>query len=307
MISNIITVSNQVLVLLLLVCVGYLCGKRKLLSEEMTNGLATLCLYVVAPCLMITSFQREFHPYLLHNFLVTLFAALLIQGACILATRVTIRDREPKRRNVLRATVIFSNCGMMSLALQSSLYGADGVFYGAAYIAAFNLLFWTYGVLLLGRREDISLRKVLLNPGIVGTVAGLVFFFASYTLPAPVKDACDHIANLNTPLSMLVIGQRISAGNLKTLFSDRGAAWSVAQRLGIVPLLVILVFSFLRVDSTAAMVCVIASCAPAAAANTMLAIELKQDSALSVKTVSMGTLLSMLTMPVVIILAEVVL
>ena len=307
MLHNIAVVSDQVLTLFLLAFVGYLCGKLKLLSDETTSGLATLSLYVIAPCLMVSSFQRQFDPQLFHDFALAIVLMLGILAASILMTKFTVRDGDKKRQKVLRATVIFSNCGMISLALQNSLYGADGVFFGAACIAAFNLVFWTYGVLLLGRREDIKLTNTLLNPGMVGTVIGLIFFFTSFALPSPVKAACASIADLNTPLCMLVIGQQISNSNFKTLFSDRGALWSVLQRLVIVPLLVILVFYCAGIDSTIAAVCVIAASAPAAASNTMLAIQLKQDSLLSVKTVSMGTVLSMVTMPLMVVLARTIL
>jgi predicted permease len=307
MLNNMNTVVEQVLVLFLLICTGYLCGKLHLLTDENATGLATLCLYIVAPCLLVSSFQRNFDITLFHNFIETFLFALLIHGFTILLTRFTIQDPVLKRQKVLRSTVIFSNCGMVSLALQNALYGADGVFYGAAYIAVFNLIFWTYGIILQGSKEDISLKKILLNPGIIGTVLGLFFFAISYTLPVPIKTASDYIAGLNTPLCMLVIGQQLSRENLKALFSDKGAIWCAVQRLILVPLVVIGAFYLVHPPTQVAVVCVIAACAPAAASNTMLAIKMHQDGALSVNIVSMETVLSMLTMPLIVSLAQTIL
>ena len=52
MLQNAGTVFEQVLVLFLIACIGYICGKREILTEDTANGLASICLYAVAPCLM---------------------------------------------------------------------------------------------------------------------------------------------------------------------------------------------------------------------------------------------------------------
>lgn len=301
MVENMLVVSEQVIILFLLAVLGYFCQRWNLLSNETTDGLAKLSLYVVAPCLMISSFQREFDPLLFHNFM------LAVLVGTILLTRITISDPDEQRKKVLRATAIFPNCGMISLALEYALYGADGVFYGVACVAAFNLVFWTYGILLLGTKKDRKLSTTLLNPGIVGTVVGLVLFATSFSLPSVVTGVCDHIANMNTPICMLVIGQRMYGCKIKALLTDRPALWSMFQRLLMVPLLTVLLLWIFRLDTMVAVVCVIAASAPAAAANTMLAIQLKQDSVLSAQIVSVETLFSMFTMSLMVALAKTIL
>ena len=118
---------------------------------------------------------------------------------------------------------------------------------------------------------------------------------------------CDHIANMNTPICMLVIGQRMYGCKIKALLTDRPALWSMFQRLLMVPLLTILLLWIFRLDTMVAVVCVIAASAPAAAANTMLAIQLKQDSVLSAQIVSVETLFSMFTMSLMVALAKTIL
>lgn len=307
MVENMLVVSEQVIILFLLAVLGYFCQRWNLLSNETTDGLAKLSLYVVAPCLMISSFQREFDPLLFHNFMLAAGLMLAVLVGTILLTRITISDPDERRKKVLRATAIFPNCGMISLALEYALYGADGVFYGVACVAAFNLVFWTYGILLLGTKKDWKLSTTLLNPGIVGTVVGLVLFATSFSLPSVVTGVCDHIANMNTPICMLVIGQRMYGCKIKALLTDRPALWSMFQRLLMVPLLTVLLLWIFRLDTMVAVVCVIAASAPAAAANTMLAIQLKQDSVLSAQIVSVETLFSMFTMSLMVALAKTIL
>lgn len=304
MLQNILTVSEQVFVMVVLVAIGFLCGKLKMLTDEASRGLSSILMYVIAPCILISSFQRPFNALMMHNFLLTFFIGFVISAASAVLTRFTIRAPEPARNKVLRSTIIFPNCGMISLVLQNSLYGADGVFYGAAYMGIFNLFFWTYGVLLLGRKEDIHFQNTVLNPGVLGTIVGLIFFVTSYTLPGPIAQVCTSISNINMPVAMLIIGQQMSNCRLGDLFSDRDAIWSVFQRLILIPLLVIGVFCFLDIDPVVAVACIISASAPAAACNTMLAITMKQDGSLSARIVSLGTALSAITMPVMVILAQ---
>lgn len=307
MLSNFATVFSQVLVLFLLISLGYFCGKIRLINNELSDGMANLIMVLVAPCLMISSFQREFQPDLFHNFLIAFVGAFLIYAGSIIIANFIVRDTDESRKRVLRCTVIFSNCGMMSLALQNALFGSDGVFYGAAYISVFNLVFWTYGVAVMGNGAKLEPRRILLNPGILGTAAGLLFFFTSTVLPISITSACTYIADLNTPLAMLVIGQQLSRSRLSTVFTDGKIYLASALRLLAIPALVILSFRLFHITGIVAVTCVIASSAPAAASNSMLAIKYGQDSQLAVKNVSMQTLFSMLTMPIMVGLAQTVL
>ena len=79
-----------------------------------------------------------------------------------------VKDKEEARRRVLQFATVFSNCGYMALPLQSAILGQTGVFYGAAYIAVFNLVNWTYGLFLMGGSEvKFSIKKILINPGVI--------------------------------------------------------------------------------------------------------------------------------------------
>ena len=90
---------------------------------------------------------------------ITFAASLLSHAATIVIAHLFIHDKDKRRENVLRFGAVFSNCGYMSLPLQNALLGADGVFYGATYIAVFNIVMWTYGVFLMdGGVKSISLK-----------------------------------------------------------------------------------------------------------------------------------------------------
>ena len=232
----------------------------------------------------------------------TLLSTILIGNNIvnIAAAHLSFRGEEARER-VLRFGVVFSNAGYMAIPLQKALLGEDGVFYGAAYVAVFNLVLWSYGVMAMsGDRKALSARRLLLNPGVIGLAAGLLLFFTGIRLPAFLEAPVGHLAALNTPLPMLIVGFYLADADLKSTVRDKRLIASMGLRLLAVPLLTLGLLYLCGMRGALLTACVIAASAPAAAATTMFATRYGQDARLSVNLVALSTLCSMLTMPLVV-------
>lgn len=304
MAENFLMVSQQVIILFLLIGVGFLCGKTKLLNENAAKKMTDLVLYIVTPCVMINAFQREFNSDMLFNLGITALCSALIMTGSIFAVNIIIKDKDIARRKVLRFGTVFSNCGFMSLPLQSAILGKDGVFYGSVFVAVFNIIIWTYGLFSMsGKKSDLSVKKLILNPGVLGVIAGLLLFLMSVELPSVLASPVEYLANLNTPLPMIIIGFYLAGANLKKVFSDKWAYASMFLRLIFIPILSIFAMYVCGIRGDILVSCAIASCAPVAATTTMFATKFKADVELSVGLVSATTLLSVATMPIIISVA----
>lgn len=270
------------------------------------NGMTDLVLYVVTPCLIIVSFQRPCNPQLLGTLGLAFAVAFAYHLIGIIFAHTLIHDSFDKRRRVLRFSLVFSNAGYMSIPLQRALLGEDGVFYGAAVIAVFNLVVWSYGLVLMsGETRHITVRKLVLNPGVVGVVIGFLFFIGSVTLPTVIAEPMRSIGELNTPIPMLIIGYYLADAHFERVLKDLRVHLVVFLRLIIVPLLLLaLMLLFGLNDGALVVACVIAASAPAAAATTMFASKFGQDTLLSVGVVSYSTVVSIITMPLVVGLAR---
>ena len=143
------------------------------------------------------------------------------------------------------------------------------------------------------------------NPGTVGLALGAPFFFLSVKLPAVIAVPVHHMANLNTPLAMIVIGYALAGAEFGAVLRTGAVYVAAAVRLVICPLLVIAaLFPFHRsLDRNMMLALVIAASAPVAAMVSMFATKFRRDVDTAVSVVSGTTLLSILTMPVVIALA----
>lgn len=300
-------VTQQVLMLFLLVAVGFVCAKVKLLSRSAVKSMTDFVLAVVIPCVIIQSFQREFNPEMLLGLGIATAAAVGAHLLGVLLAHLTIRDKDKARQRVLRFSVVFSNAAFMAIPLQQALLGEDGVFYGAAYVAVFNLMLWSYGLVTMsGDKEKISPRKLILNPGVIGLVLGISFFLCGITLPEIIAVPVGHLAALNTPLPMVVVGFYLAETRLLTALTDFKGYWSIFLRLICVPFLTLGILYLCGVRDTLLISVVVAASAPVAATTTMFSTKYGQDVNLSVNLVSLSTILSVVTMPLVISVAEMV-
>lgn len=297
-------VGQQVLVLFILIGVGALLTKLGMITEPGARTLTDVVLYAVTPCVIINAFQREYRPELLQGLLLSLLAAFLTLLISILLAELLYRRREIDRGVVLKFALVFSNCGFMALPLQEAVLGADGVFYGAAYIAVFNLCVWTYGLIRMSRRTSLkAAMRAVLNPGVIGTLIGLLFFLFSVNLPEVLSSPVKFLAGLNTPVPMLVIGYHLVNSDLRAVLRDRDAYIAMAMRLVVLPLAALGVMLLCGLEGTLLCSMVIAVASPVAAITTMMASKYGRDAQLATGIVSASSLFSVITMPLVVGLA----
>ena len=307
MLNNFFIVSQQVLILFVLIAVGFVCGKIKLIKEVDSKLLTNIVLYLATPCVIIRSFQEvEFNYNLLINLLITVICASLIHiGAIVILKLIFRNNKEENRKKVLQFSAVFSNCGFMSLPLQNALLGSEGVFYGSIFVGIFNVFVWSYGFLeMSGNSEKISVKKIFLNPGVVSVTFAVILFFTQIKLPEIIFSPINYLAGLNTPVPMLIIGYYLSQTNLKVAFKDKGVYSVIGLRLLLIPVLSMIIMFLCGVDETILIPCVVASSAPVAATTTMFSNKFNRDVDLSVALVSVTTLFSIVTMPVVIAIAQ---
>ena len=270
MIDNFLMISQQVLVLFILIAIGFLCGRKKLITESSAKHINDIVLYVVTPCVMISAFQRDFSIKLLSNLGIMLICSALVIISSILIVHLVFWGKDETEAKVLRFATVFSNCGFMSLPLQKAILGEEGMFYGAVFVAVFNITVWTYGLVSMsGDLKMLSLRKLIFNPGLVGVTVAFLLFLFNIKLPYIVLEPVEYLSSLNTPIPMLIIGYYLSEADLKKAITKASAYLCMGLRLLVIPVATAVIMSFAGIDSTLVVACVIASSAPTAATTTM--------------------------------------
>lgn len=301
-----ITVFTQVSVLMLMIAVGFIAAKTGIMTEAGAACCTDIALIIATPCVIIKSLMRRFDAAVMKSLLLAVVLTLLVQVLMITLGTLLLRSKDLRRQRTLRFVSIFANCGFMSLPLQEVMLGADGTLYGSAYVIMFNLVVWSYGVYLIsGDKRYIQPKKLFVNPGIAGLLIGLIIFVFSVPVPQVLSSTVNYLAAIYTPLPMLIIGYHLSKTNVLKAFKDVKCIIAVLLRLIVYPLVSLGVLYILGVRGTLLVSVIISLSAPVAAVTTMFSSKFGGgDTALSVDMVSLSTVLSIITMPAVITLAQ---
>ncbi len=298
-------VLTQVLILLILIMLGFVLTKAKVLNGTAVTGMTDLVLLTVTPCVIIKSFIREFDPSLIKNLLISFLIAFILHIVYIVLSLLLLRDKDKAREKVLRFGAIFSNCGFMAIPLLDTLIGDIGVFYGSSYLTIFNVLVWSYGLMLMsGDKSVFTAKKLILNPGIIGMAVGLLVFFLKIPVPQIIKEPISFMAALNTPVPMIIIGFHLANSNLLDGLRNLKAVFSMALKLIIFPLISLFGLYFCGIRGEVLLACIICASAPTAAITTMFSSKYDGDTPLSVSMVSLSTILSIISIPIILTLAE---
>ena len=301
-----ISVLTQVLILLILILVGVILSKAGIITKEGASVMTDVVLLIVTPCVIIKSFIRELNPETLRGLAISVLIAVLAHIGFILMS-LLLRDKNKGRQRVLQFGTIFSNCGFMAIPLQQALLGDEGVFYGSSFVAVFNLFIWSYGITLMsGDKKRLSPKKLILNPGVIGLAVGLIIFLTQIPVPDIGYQAVSHFAALNTPVPMLIIGYHLYNSNILHCLKDIKAIIGILLRLLVFPFIALGVMYLCGVRGVMLVSNTICCSAPIAAITTMFSAKFGADTELSVATVSLSTILSLITMPIVITAAQLI-
>ena len=305
--ENIVIVAKQVAVLFVLMGAGIAARRMKILGDAAIEGCANLLMMLVTPCLIVDCFQRPFDSNMLGGLAVAFAIASLGHFAAIAMACAFVRHKDEDVRRPLALAAVFSNAGFMGIPLEQAILGDEGVFYGIVYVVVFNLFMWSWGLRTMDRsgggRDGVI--KMFVNPGTIGLSLGLPLFLFSMKLPFFVAAPVHHIANLNTPLAMIVVGYALAGAKLGRVAKMPQAYLAMAIRLFGYPLLVIVAMYPFRnlLDGNMMLAMSIAAAAPVAAMVSMFSVKFHRDVETSVAVVSASTLLSIVTIPAVVAFA----
>ncbi len=304
MLNNIITVASQALSLFLMMAVGFVLYRIKWFTDKGVQELTTILLYIATPCVMISSLEREFDGALAFQLLYMAAGSVIFIGGTYLLSLLLYRKQPNDDRCVLRNALALTNGGFMGIPLAGAVCGDEGVLFASIYVCIFTLFQWVVGYTSMSGK--MSLRKVLLNPGTVGLTVGVLIFVFSVSLPAPVSSAVGMLADVNSPLAMVIIGAHLAKADILASLRDVRVYSVSIIRLILLPLVILALLLIVPIPFTLTgkTTLLIEAAAPTAAAVTMLAGLCNRNSQLASSLVAVTTVLSIITMPVIIALGQ---
>ena len=146
------------------------------------------------------------------------------------------------------------------------------------------------------------IRSVATNPNIIAVLIGMVLFLSGLKLPSFVTDAASYVGGATTPLSIICIGFMLSRADMKTVFVKWRLSVAALTQLIIGPTVTWLMLTWLRFPSEVIMVCTLIQALPTATSLGLFATKYGGNNIESSEMVTISTLFSVITMPLMILL-----
>lgn len=297
----------QMIQLFLVITLGYILLKIKILDTDFNKRLTTLLLSVTTPALIVSSVlsstvEKDISQ-IIFVFIVGLviFIILPILGFLI----VKIIKVPIHQQGLYIFMTMFSNIGFMGFPVMKSIFGNQAVFLTAIFNMIFNLLVFTFGIVLMNYHSPQKIKmnaKQLLSPGVIASLIALIIYLTDLRVPDVVASTITMVGDITTPIAMMLIGSTLATTPLKEVFNEiRIYPFTILKQI-IIPIIAYPVLSFFIQDSLILGVSLIMIAMPVANTAVLFATEYQKDVALAAKSVFMTTLLSIITIPLIVAL-----
>ena len=305
-----ILLMQQIVQLFLMIFMGYLIVKTGLVRDDDSKVLSKIILYLIVPCVIINAFQVDYTTDTVKGLLIAFAASVMTQ--VILLVVISVAGRLLHLNEVEVASVYYSNSGNLIVPIVTFILGQEWVLYGCVFMSVQLVFLWTHCKKIISREASYDWKKIVLNINMISIFIGILLFFTKIHLPEIINDSISSVGNMIGPASMIVTGMLFAGMDLKQIFTNKKVYFITFLRLIVVPLIALVLIKLSNLASFSAdgnkimLIVFLAIITPSASTVTQMCQvygnESKHASAINVMT----TLLSIITMPVMVMLFQMI-
>lgn len=302
----------QIAVLAILVVVGIIATKARIITEGAKKGIADIVFDVTLPLLIITTFARiDMTPEIMFNsglvFLFAYFALAVMYGIGDLSA--WIMHLRGNQRAVFINHHMFGNIVFLGFPLMDALFpGGEGLLYAAVFQLASNSVMWTFGVWVFlkgkgGKKKDVW--KNMLNPNTIAFFAGLLIMFFNVKFPDVIYEPLHGLGKSTIYLSMLYIGAMLVQTRVRGILKKPHVFLLTFNKLLLVPVILAITINLLTYllfpgfGDIARKVVILEASMPCMATIVVMANKFGSDDSLATENVFVSTIFSIISIPLV--------
>ena len=310
------TIATTMCKLLLAMVIGFFLFKKGILNTDTNKKISAMIVQVTCPCIILNSVSSVPHDdpgMVLKLFLAGVVLYVILPFLSLALVRL-MRVPEHLRRTYM-CMLIFSNNSFMGYPVVEALFGGSAIFYITIFNLPFSILFFSLGLRLLKKdsmvgqesavQEKISIKS-LINAGVVASLAALIIYFGNIPMPDMFYSCVSFIGGITTPLSMIIIGSSLAAVSLKEIKTEKGIWPMLPLRLVLMPVLVWLYMHLITKDPTLIGICTVGAGMPVASLVAMGAAPYERQSTCASIGVAVSTIVSLITIPIMAVILQMV-
>ena len=288
---------NQIIQLFIMIFMGFIIVKAKLLKAEDSKILSVIVLYLIIPCVIINAFQVDYTPQTVKGLLIALAGSVMTQ--VILLIVVSILGR------------VFHLNEVEVVPIVMFILGKEWVLYGCVFMSVQLVFIWTHCKKIISRESVYDWRKIVLNINMISIAIGIVLFLTRIHLPEDINSTLSAVGGMSGPASMIVTGMLFAGMDFKQIFASKRVYFVTFLRLIVVPAiaLVLIKFSYLASLSSNGpkimLIVFLAIITPSASTVTQMCQVYGNDSQYASAINVVTTLLAIITMPLMVMLFQI--
>ena len=295
-------VFAQMIVIVILVCVGIGLYKRKYIDETMSEKLSAIVVDVCNPVLCLScgleakgaAGHKEIALAFLAAFLV--YAFLLVSGFFVPKICGISRENQ-KYYNMM---MVYGNIGFIGIPVAKAVLPPEAMIYVIILNIMYSVIFYTHGIWLMGAKKEAHFR---LQPGLVCSVLTIIIFWFELSFPDIVTQSITYIGNATTFLSMTLLGCSFAAVSAKVFKGNWKTYLFIILKMLAIPVVLGYLLSLLKVNEHMVQAFVLLVAMPAGNMPLMLAKQVGEDT----EDLTQGILLTTIVTPLSLLLVTLVL
>lgn len=297
--ENFVLSLEIVLPLFIVMAVGYACKQTKLITEQLAKQMNGLVFRVFLPVLLCKNIYTSSLDSLM-NPGVFIFAAVgIVVMFAVLMFAVPRMESDQRKCGAIIQAAFRSNYAYFGIPLVQAIFPNSDTSVASLLVVIVVPMFNVLAVIVLelfrGGKTNLAqvLKKIITNPLILGSLAGLVILITGIQLPAIVRKPIDDLGKIASPLALFLLGASID-------FSKTGAhvkqlAMCVLCKLVVFPLAAVVLAALFGMRGVELASVLIIFGAPTAVNSSVMAQQMGSDGNLATEAVVFTTAFSAIT------------
>ena len=297
-------IINSILVLTVIIFIGFIVAKLNIISEDGASVVSNIIMKITFPAIILISMQKSFTQELFANSLGLIALSVIIYAVLIIGVTIygKVSSLPTNKLKVMQFLIIFGNVAFMGFPVASASYKDVGIFYASCFNMCYNLLMFSYGIMLLDKNSSKLDLKKLVNPGLIATIIGFIFFLTSLKLPYIIFRPLEWIGEMTIPLALLVVGNRLARIKFKDLINEPVVWFYSLERLLIFPCILLAILKIIGFTQYMLVIPVVIMATPAPLTAGIFARTYGGDELLANKSIVLSNFLAIITVPLIIFL-----
>lgn len=295
---------EQIELFVIYMLVGVILIKSNVLTQTTIEVLARFVLKLALPLLIFTNTINGVDRTTLFQTLPVIGLAVIIYFLAyfLLLGMSNFFHLSGNVKNVYRALGMFGNIGFMGIPIISSIFPENGMLYISLFTIVDQLILWTLGVKLTtpcnGEKERFNPKK-LINPATVAIVSAVLVILLNISIPSVCNIALSKIGAAATPLAMIYLGGIFACMDIYKYAKKLEFYGIVLIKMVVFPLLLFELFRIFPITKEIRMTAALLAAMPSMSSIVMMAKISGSEGEYAVGGISVTTIFSILTLPVV--------